>query len=60
MKKPNNTKNKSLKTLKSREKESIIWEVKKTWEIRGRPFEMNEKPQVSKENVPHSFQLSIM
>ena len=60
MKKPKNTKNESFNTLKSREKESITWKVKKTWEIRGKPFGRDEKPRVSKGNVPHSLQLSIM
>ena len=55
MKKPKNTKNETFNTLKSREIERIIWKVKKAWEVRGKPFERDEKPRVGKgKNVPHS------
>ena len=60
MKKPKNTKNENFNTLMSRERESITWKVKKTWEIRGKPFERDEKPRVSKGNVPYYLLTSIM
>ena len=50
----------NFNTLMSREKESITWKVKKTWEIRDKPFESNEKPWVSKGNIPYSLLLSII
>ena len=55
MKKPKSTKNESFNFLMSREIESIARKVKKTWEIRGKPFEMNEKPRVSKGGRPLLF-----
>ena len=60
MEKLKDDKNENFNTLMSREKESIAWKVKKACEIRGKPFERNEKPQVKKGNIPYSFVLSIM
>ena len=60
MKKPKNTKNESFNTSMSREKESIIWKVKKTWEIYGKLFGRDEKSRVSKGNLPYSLLFSIM
>ena len=59
-KKPKNTINESFNTLMSRERESVTWKVKKTREVRGQPFERDEKPWISKGNGPCSLLFSIM
>ena len=36
----------------SKERESITWKVKKTWEIRGQPFGRDEKLLGEQEGCP--------
>ena len=60
MKKPKSTKNESFNTLMFRERESITWKVKRTWEICGEPFGRDEKLWVGKGDVPCSLLISIM
>ena len=49
-------KNESFSIIKSREKESIVRNIKKTKNVRGKPLRMDEKPRVSKGECPLLFQ----
>ena len=56
MKNLESDKNKSFNIIKSREKESIARKIKKTKNVREKPLEIDEKPQVSKGKCPLLFQ----